>query len=148
MRYIFTNIFLTQIPYLLRSYSTLAATELSRLIAVRYLAGILELPTFWRLRIDNDLHTLTDVLCLVSIRLIDDLAADCEKRNVVVIDDLVMLDPEGINWLMLVALDRCPMHKLPVDSIRTVDSLAKAGKLIERLQTQVFSPFPLQSIAH
>lgn len=136
-----TIFFLTHIAYLLRNYSTLAVTELSRLAAVRYLAGILELPSFWRLRIHNDLHTLADVLCLISIRLIEDLAADCEKRNVVVIDDLIMLDLEGINALIYAAVDRCPLSELAVDNIRTASSLATAGKLVERLQKQVFSFF-------
>lgn len=148
MRLLLTQVFLTRIPDLIWDYSTLAATELSRLVAVRYLAGILELPSFWRRRIHNDLHTLTDVLCLVSIRLIEDLAADSEKRNVIVIDDLVMLDLEGINALIFVSLDRCPLRELPVENIRTASSLATAGKLIKRLQTQVFSAFTLQPITH
>ncbi|KZP30024.1 hypothetical protein FIBSPDRAFT_1038393, partial [Athelia psychrophila] len=77
--------------------NTLAATELSRLVAVGYLAGILELHSFWERRIKEDLHSLSDVLCLIELRLLEDLATDCETRHLEKIQDLVTMDPEGIN---------------------------------------------------
>lgn len=129
-----------------RTFSTLAATELSRLMAARYLAGILELPSFWERRIKVDLHSLSDVLCLIELRLLEDLAIDCETRHLEKIQDLVTLDPEGINRLIFATMNSLPLRRLPASNIRTVNSLAIAQRLVERLQTQVICSLPCGSL--
>ncbi|KZP05684.1 hypothetical protein FIBSPDRAFT_344165 [Athelia psychrophila] len=116
--------------------SAFAANEESRLIAVRYLAGILELPSFWDFRIKNDLHSASDVLCLVCIRLLEDLAVECREQHFVRISDLVSLDPEGINVLVFAILNLLPLEQLPDDSIRSTTSLEIAKMLKQRLQTE------------
>lgn len=47
-------------------YRPLKSTEFSRLAAVRYLAGILKLPTFWHWKIYNDPRPYDKFLCRVS----------------------------------------------------------------------------------
>lgn len=129
-----------------RTLSTLAATELSRLVAVGYLAGILELHSFWERRIKEDLHSLSDVLCLIELRLLEDLATDCETRHLEKIQDLVTMDPEGINRLIFATMNSLPLRRLPASNIRTVNSLAIAQRLVERLQTQVICCLPCRSL--
>lgn len=114
--------------------STLATTEMSRLVAVRYLAGIVELRTFWEYRMDNDLHSLSDVLFSVSIRLLEDLAADCDTHHAAYHSDLLALDLEGINAMILAALTRMPLNRLLADDTRTANSLKFAAKLMRQLQ--------------
>ncbi|KAF7978946.1 hypothetical protein HWV62_44167 [Athelia sp. TMB] len=108
---------------------------ISTLAAVRYLAGILELPSFWQHWISNDLHSISDALCNINIRLLEDLATDCEERKLVLIDDLMALDPEGINALLFAAVSFLPLHLLPADEARSKESLKIAERLMRQLQT-------------
>lgn len=98
-------------------YRAHSATELSALAAIRYLGGILNLPTFWSQRIDNspqpqgepicakhaadsnlarpDPHSLVDGICKVGMTLLQDLPMD---GNDSVNSDT--LDTEGIRLLL------------------------------------------------
>ncbi|KAF7983541.1 hypothetical protein HWV62_21108 [Athelia sp. TMB] len=123
--------------------SACTPTELHRLTAIRYLAGILELPTFWAYWIDNDLHSISDDLCTANIRLLEDLATDCEVENHVLISDLMALDPEGIHSLLLATVTHLPVHQLVSDDPRLDTSLAIVEKLMRRVQMRVLLQLPV-----
>ncbi len=67
-----------------------------RLIAVRYLAGILELPAFWlgNYRVQRD---TMDKLCKQTLRLIEDINPDSVTVNDLA--KLALLDPDGVDAL-------------------------------------------------
>src|SRR5260221_10158623 len=67
-----------------------------RLIAVRYLAGILELPAFWlgNYRVQKDTK---DKLCKQTLRLIEDINPDSVGVNDLA--KLALLDPDGVDAL-------------------------------------------------
>ncbi|KAF7983538.1 hypothetical protein HWV62_21102 [Athelia sp. TMB] len=112
-------------------------TEFDRLVAVRYLAGILELPSFWQHWIQNGLHSLSNDLCKVNIRLLEDLATDCDAAGTRVhASDLMGLDPKGIEMLLLATLTHLPLELLPKDEIQTEESKQIISKLLKRLQTE------------
>lgn len=117
--------------------STRVASDQSRLAAVRYLGGILELPTFWehRIRNMNDLQSLSNDLFLLSIHLLEDLGVEETGSGAVRTTDLLALDPEGINMMVYTVLERFPLRLLPADGIRSPSSLEIADRLMQMLQT-------------
>ena len=121
-------------PYL----STLSTADLSRLVAVRYLGGILELSKFWENRLMNDFHSLLHVLCALSIRVLEDLAVDCHSRGAIFVGDLVTLDPEGIHMMIHAVISRLPVASITSDENRSNNTLKAGGRLINLLQRQVF----------
>ncbi|KZP18734.1 hypothetical protein FIBSPDRAFT_933308 [Athelia psychrophila] len=93
---------------------TLATTELSRLIALRYLAGILEMHVFWENRLKTDFQSLLPMLCALSIRLLQDLAVESDARGAIFVGDLVTLDPEGIHRMIYAVMGRLPDERSKV----------------------------------
>lgn len=120
-------------------FSTLAVTDLSRLIAVRYLGGILELPTFWNHRLAKDIQSLSHVLCKLSIHVLEDLGTNCDTREAVLVNDLVTLDLQGIHIMLFAVVNRFP-SLLKADEGQLSPSLGSAKKLVELLQRQVGFP--------
>lgn len=90
---------------------------------------------------DNDLHSLSDVLFSVSIRLLEDLAVDCDTHHAAYHSDLIALDLEGIHVIILAALTRVPLNRLSADDIRTANSLQIAAKLMRQLQRYVICQY-------
>lgn len=113
--------------------STLAATELSRLVAVRYLVGILEMSIFWENRKKTDFQSLILLLCGLCVRLLQDLAVDCDALGAVFVSDLVALDLEGIHMMIYEVICRVPESLLTAGDSRS----RTAGNLVEMLQRQV-----------
>ncbi|KAF7971805.1 hypothetical protein HWV62_19887 [Athelia sp. TMB] len=118
--------------------NTLSTADLSRLVAVRYLGGILELSKFWENRLMNDFHSLLHVLCALSIRVLEDLAVDCQSRGAIFVHDLVTLDPEGIHMMIHAVISRLPVASNTSNESRSNDTLKAGGRLINLLQRQVF----------
>ncbi|KAF7964932.1 hypothetical protein HWV62_1617 [Athelia sp. TMB] len=112
-------------------------TELDKLIAVRYLAGILEFPSFWdRWKKRNDVHSLSDRLCQTNIQLLEDLPInDDEERSQANYRNLVLMDPEGVETLLLSTLNHLPLKVLSEDETNREKSLGLVGNLLSQLRT-------------
>src|SRR5258708_21084611 len=67
-----------------------------RLITVRYLAGILKLPTYWLGNYHVQRDTM-DKLCKQALRLIEDINSDSVSVNDLA--KLALLDPDGVDAL-------------------------------------------------
>ena len=108
-------------------------------MAIRYLGGILELPSFWRIRGENDPHSLSDGICSSSIRLLEDLATDSKGEAVILRSQLDTMDPAGIQGMIFAFLCALPKHlkSLSEEHIRSADSRKIAVGLMEKLQKQV-----------
>ncbi|KAF7972618.1 hypothetical protein HWV62_17358 [Athelia sp. TMB] len=110
--------------------------ELDKLIAVRYLAGILEFPSFWkRWKKRSDIHSLSDRVCQTNIRLLEDLSIDGGKISREKYRTLVLLDPEGVEKLLLSTLNHLPLEDLSKDETNGEKSLGIVGNLVSQLQT-------------
>ncbi|KZP15427.1 hypothetical protein FIBSPDRAFT_1048083 [Athelia psychrophila] len=141
---------------LIRSISSTDATELSRLAAIRYLAGIFGLHTFWSQRIDKspqpqedficarhppettsvyqDPYSLVNGICRVSVVLLQDLSMDAKDR--VTSDTLIPSDTEGIRLLLDAYWQHLPrtLQTFVDDDERSKESLRRVAELSNLLQ--------------
>lgn len=113
-------------------------SDFSRLVAVRYLGGILELSTFWDNDIDERLLSVVDKLCEGIIHLIEDI--DIDSDDPAVIDRRASADMEGIDIFACAVLagvvDRVfPKLRLEGNSTHPFEPLLK---LIQKLQRHIF----------
>lgn len=112
-------------------------TEHRRLLAIRYLGGILELPTFWKRRIENDPHSLSDGICGINIQLLEYVDSNSKLEAGAVLYshlDTLRLDLDGVHMVIRETLHRLPLSLLPGDDIRSENSLEISDRLMRQLQ--------------
>ena len=141
-------------------FSTNQATDLKRIVAVRYLGGMLELPTLWDYHMQNP-YSFVENLCKLSTRLLTDLATEQGLQDAVSLQELVTADTEGINLFLFAFLDGLharlwalmPHMRKTVrhDDFRSPDVLRQINNLILELYRysryfwfwESYNPFPL-----
>ncbi len=111
-------------------------TDFPRLIAIRYLAGILDLPAFW---LDNyQIQKLTmEKLCKQSLRLVEDINPDSVSAED--FNSLTLLDPDGVDVLVEAALVGGERWLLQIKGLGSDCWLASFIKLIKALRGCVLS---------